>query len=66
MNSVQVVLSGFSMSYVLSRQKLYVGRLYVFLCCTRVCVCRCDVDVICIGHDLNCLCLCSVLRRGLC
>ena len=26
--------------------------LYVFLCCTRACVCRCDGDVICVGHDL--------------
>ena len=27
--------------------------LYVFLFCTRACVCRCDGDVICVGHDLN-------------
>ena len=27
---------------------------YVFLCCTRACVCRCDGNVICVGHDLNC------------
>ena len=27
--------------------------LYVFLCCTRACVCRSDGDVICVGHDLN-------------
>ena len=27
--------------------------LYVFLGCTRACVCRCDGNVICIGHDLN-------------
>ena len=31
--------------------------MYVFLGCTRACVCRCDSDVIYIGHDLNrCLC----------
>ena len=27
--------------------------LYVFLGCTRACVCRCDGDVICVDHDLN-------------
>ena len=27
--------------------------MYVFLGCTRTCVCGCDCDVICIGHDLN-------------
>ena len=29
------------------------SALYVFLGCTRTCVCGCDCDVICIGHDLN-------------
>ena len=38
-NRVQVVLSGFSV------------RLFYF--CTRSCRCRCDGDVICVGHDLN-------------
>ena len=53
-NRVQVVLSGFSKScFVLSRQKLCVVWSYVFLGCTRTCVCGCDCDVICIGHDLN-------------
>ena len=28
-------------------------KLYIFLGCTRACVCGCDGDVICIGHDLN-------------
>ena len=43
-NRVQVVLSVFSKRlFVLSRQKLYVGMVYVFLGCTRTCVC---VDVI--------------------
>ena len=23
------------------------------ICCTRACVCRCDGDVIYVGHDLN-------------
>ena len=27
--------------------------LYVFLGCTRACVCRCDGDVMCGGYDLN-------------
>ena len=27
--------------------------LHVFLCGTCACVCRCDGDVICVGHDLN-------------
>ena len=27
--------------------------LYVFLCRNRACVCRCDCDAICVGHDLN-------------
>ena len=27
--------------------------LYVFFGLTRACVCRCDGDVICVGHDLD-------------
>ena len=27
--------------------------LYVFLGCTRACMCGCDGDVVCVGHDLN-------------
>ena len=27
--------------------------LYVVLGCTHACVCRCDVDVICVDDDLN-------------
>ena len=38
--------------FVLSRQKLCVGMV-VFLGCTRTCVCGCDCDVVCIGHNLN-------------
>ena len=57
-NRVQVVLSGFSkrlFCFVLSRQKLCIGMVvcYVFLGCTRTCVCGCECDVVCIGHDLN-------------
>ena len=54
-NRVQVVLPGFSVRlFFLSRQKLYVGMVVcVFLGCTRDCVCRCDGDDICVGHDLN-------------
>ena len=50
---VHVVLSGFSVRlFCFVQAKLYVW-LYVFLGCTRACVCRCDGDVICVGHDLN-------------
>ena len=34
-------------------KKVYVVWLYVFLGCTRACVCRCDGDVICVGRELN-------------
>ena len=27
--------------------------LYVFICCTPTCVCRCGGDAICVGHDLK-------------
>ena len=47
-NRMQVVLSRFSVRlFVLSRQKLYVGMVVIFIGCTRVC------DVICVGHDFN-------------
>ena len=26
--------------------------LYVFLGCPRICVCGCDCDVVCVGHEL--------------
>ena len=48
-NRVQVVLSGFSMRLFCFVQ----AWLYVFLGCTRACVCGCDGDVVCVGHDLN-------------
>ena len=51
-NRVQV-LSGFSMRlFCLGKNFMWVW-LYIFLGCTRACVCGCDGDVICAGHDLN-------------
>ena len=54
-NRVQVVLSGFSVILLcfVQEKNFMLVWLYVFLCCTRACVCRCDGDVICVGHDLN-------------
>ena len=54
-NIVQVFLSGFSKRLFCFVQAKTLCRvwLYVFLGCTRTCVCGCDCDVICIGHDLN-------------
>ena len=49
-NRVQVVLSGSSVRLFCFIKTKPVW-LYVFLGCTRDCVCRCDGDVICIGHD---------------
>ena len=34
-------------------QKLYVVWFDASHGCTRDCLCRCDGDVICVGHDLN-------------
>ena len=53
-NRVQFVLSGFSV--ILFSPEIYVGIVVCILGCTRACVCRCDGNVICVGHDLN---LCS-------
>ena len=50
---MQVVLSGFSVSLFCTGKNFMQVWLYVFLCCTRVCMCICDGDVICVGHDLN-------------
>ena len=53
-NRVQVVLSGFSKRlFVLSRQKLCVGMVVCISWLHSYCVCGCDCDVVCIGHDLN-------------
>ena len=53
MNRVQVVLSEFSVRLLCFVEAKTLCRLYEFLCCTRVCVCRCDGDVICVYHDVN-------------
>ena len=56
LNRVQVVLSGFSVRlfcFIQAKTLCRYGYLYVFLGCTRACGCRCDVDVICVDHDLN-------------
>ena len=48
---MQVVLSGFSVRlFCFVQEKTF---MYVFLFCTRACVCRCDGDVICVGLDLS-------------
>ena len=54
-NRVQVVLSGFSkrlFCFVQAKTLCRYGCMY-FLGCTRTCVCGCECDAICIGHDLN-------------
>ena len=52
-NRVQVVLSGLSVRLVCLGKNFMWVWLYVFIGCTHACVCRCDDDVICVGHDLN-------------
>ena len=52
-NRVQVVLSGFSMRLFCQGKNFLYVWLYIFLDCTRACVCGCDGDVICVGHDQN-------------
>ena len=47
-NRVLVVLSGFSMRLSFCRY----GCIYIFGC-TLACVCGCDGDLICVGHDLD-------------
>ena len=52
---VQVVLSGFTMRlfcFVQAKTFCRYGCILFFVC-TRDCVCQCDGDVICVGHDLN-------------
>ena len=56
MNRVQVVLSGFNVRlfcFVQAKTVYMYGTVVCIFDCTRACVCRCDGDVICIGHDLN-------------
>ena len=51
---MQVVLSGFSEIVLCCLGKNFMKVwLYVFIGCTRACVCRCDGNVICVGNDLN-------------
>ena len=52
---MRVVLSGFSVRlfcFVLEKNVMYVW-LYACHGCSSACVCRCDGDVICVGHDMN-------------
>ena len=51
-NRVQVVLSGFNKRLFCCVQAKTLCW-YVFLGCTRTCVCGCDRDVVCVGRDLN-------------
>ena len=55
-NRVQAVLSGFSVRLFcfVQGKNIYVGMV-VCICWLHscLCVCRCDGDVVCVGHDLN-------------
>ena len=51
-NRVQIVLSGFSKRLFCFVQAKTLCR-YGCIGCARTCVCGCDCDVVCIGHDLN-------------
>ena len=56
MNRVQVVLSGCSMGlfcFVQAKTFCVYGCIYFLASLMLVCVCGCDGDVICVGHDLN-------------
>ena len=49
---MQVVLSGFSVRlffFVHAKTLCRYGCIYVL----TACMCKCDGDVICVGHDLN-------------
>ena len=53
-NRVQVGLSEFSVIlFCFVQEKTMYVWFYVFLGCIRACVCRCDGDVIFLGHDLH-------------
>ena len=53
-NRLHVVLSGFSVRLFFCPGKHFMKVwLYVFIGCTLACVCRCNCDVICVGHNLN-------------
>ena len=55
-NRVQFVLSGFSVRLFCFVQANTLSR-YVFLGCTRACVCRCDGILVCSSFLLVCICL---------
>ena len=50
-NSVQVVVSGYSVKLFCPWKNFYVGMVVCIFGCTRAC--RCDGDVICVGNYLN-------------
>ena len=52
-NRVQVVLSGFNMRLFCPGKNFMQVWLYIVLGYNCACVCGCDGDVICVGHDLN-------------
>ena len=54
-NRVQVVLSGFSNRlFCFAQTKIYLGMVVcISWLHSYLCVCGCDCDVICLGHDLN-------------
>ena len=60
-NRVQVALSGISVRLLcfVHAKTLCMYGCIILLGCTRACVCRCDGNVMCVGHDLN---WCSVWR----
>ena len=47
-NRVQVVLSGFSVRLFCPGKNFMCVWLYVFICCTRACVCRCALAGLCL------------------
>ena len=52
----QDVLSGLSVRlfwFVQPKTVCRFGCMYLLVALVRACVCRCDGDVICAGHDLN-------------
>ena len=53
-NRLQVVLCEFSMKLFYPGKNLCrYGCIYFLVALVLVCVCGCDGDVICVGHDLN-------------
>ena len=53
-NRVQVVLSGFSVRLLCFVQAFFLCRYgCMYILAVLMLVCKCDGDVICVGHDLN-------------